>query len=341
MSEILSDIGEFGLIRRIHNLLQEIGSCTPGVTLGIGDDAASIRPRPGYELLVTCDCLVEGWHYLPLHTTPYNTGRRAMAVNISDIGAMGGQILYALVSLGLKSEMPVADVEEMYRGFVKELNPFGASIVGGNFTKSGNVVFIDITLIGEVAKDNIMRRSAARAGDVILVTGYPGQAAAGLKLLHDSESQDLLDHSRIILAYNVPSHRAREGQAVARSGKARAMIDTSEGFLADLRHICQDSEVGALLMQEKFPISRELQNAAQQLGLDPYHLFLQESDDYELIITCSPDNVSDVCSAVKAVSKVPLSEVGKITESVEEIQLMSPDGTRHPIHPGGWDHFKL
>lgn len=341
MSEILADIGEFGLIQRIQELLQEIGVHTPGVTLEIGDDAASFKPRPGYELLITCDCLIEGRHYLPRHIAPMDVGRRAMAVNISDIGAMGGHPLCALVSLGLKSETLVVDVENMYRGFAEELNPFGASIIGGNFTKSENTVFIDITLIGEVRKKNIMLRSAAQAGDAILVTGYPGQAAAGLKLLQNAKANENLRAHPLVQAYNVPTHRAREGQAIARSSKANAMIDTSDGFLADLGHICQESNVGALLIQEKFPISDELKKAAVQLGMDPCQLFLQESDDYELIITCSPEYVSFVRSAVEAVSKTPITEVGKITAAVKEIQLNLPDGKKHQISPLGWDHFKL
>ena len=341
MSEILADIGEFGLIQRIHELLQEIGVHTPGVSLEIGDDAASLRPRPGYELLITCDCMIEGRHYLPRHITPMDLGRRAMAVNISDIGAMGGHPLCALISLGLKSETQVADVEDMYRGFTKELNPFGASIIGGNFTKSENTVFIDITLIGEIRKEDIMLRSAAKAGDAILVTGYPGQAAAGFKLLQNAQSNENLRAHPLVQAFNVPKHRALEGQAIARSSKANAMIDTSDGFLADLGHICQESNVGALLIQEKFPISNELKKAAVQLGMDPHQLFLQESDDYELIITCSPEYVSHVLSAVETVSKTHISEVGKITDTVKEIQLKLPDGTKHQISPLGWDHFKL
>ena len=106
-----------------------------------------------------------------------------MAVNISDIGAMGGCPLYALVSLGLKADMPVADVEDLYRGFVMELNPFGASIIGGNLTRTEDTIFIDITLIGEVEQGKLILRSTAKAGDAIMVTGYPGRAAAGLKLL--------------------------------------------------------------------------------------------------------------------------------------------------------------
>lgn len=340
MTETLADIGEFGLIERIHKLLEKIGVKTPGVTLDIGDDTASLSPRPGYEVLITCDCLIEGRHYLPHHITARDLGRRAMAVNISDIGAMGGKPLCALVSLGLKSKTLVTDVEDMYRGFAAELNPFGASVIGGNFTKSDNTNFIDITLIGEVQKKNIMLRSAARSGDAILVTGYPGQAAAGLKLLQNARSDENFQDHPLVKAYNTPIHRAPEGQAIARSQKAHAMIDTSDGFLADLGHICQASKVGALLIQDKFPVSGELKKAAIHLGIDPYQLFLMDSDDYELIITCPPENVSSVCSVIEEAGQTPIHEVGFITDTVHEIQLMCSDGTKHPINPQGWDHFK-
>src|SRR5512143_358310 len=138
MTEKVQDIGEFGLIGRIHDLLKKEGVRGERVTVGIGDDTASFLPRPGFELLVTCDCVVEGRHYLPRHISPFDLGRRAMALNISDIGAMGGTPLYALISLGLKGEIPVQDIENIYRGFLAELNPFQAAIIGGNLTRSGD-----------------------------------------------------------------------------------------------------------------------------------------------------------------------------------------------------------
>jgi len=339
MSETLSDIGEFGLICRIRQLLEKEKIQSPRVTLGIGDDAASFCPRPECELLVTCDCLVENRHFLPDHIDPLDLGRRAMTINISDIGAMGGKPLYALVSLGLKAETQVKDVEAMYRGFLIELKPFGASIIGGNITKMENTDFIDITLIGEVEQGRVMRRSTAQAGDVILVTGYPGQAAAGLQLLLLSDNTDDVKAHPLVHAYNVPKHRAWEGQAVARSGYARAMIDTSDGFLGDLSHICQESNVGAVLIQEKLPISEDLRQTASRLKLDPLELFLQESDDYGLIITCSPENLTQLRSAIAEVSDVPVTEVGKITDAAEGIILILPDGRKRRLKETGWNHF--
>ncbi|MFB3884800.1 MAG: thiamine-phosphate kinase [Thermodesulfobacteriota bacterium] len=339
MDEKVSDVGEFGLIRRISDLLNREGVRSERVTLGIGDDTAAFLPRPGYEILVTCDSMVEGRHYLPEHISPLDLGRRAMALNISDIGAMGGSPLYALISLGLKADASVRDIEEMYRGFLLELNPFGGSIIGGNITKSGSGMFIDITLIGEAEQGKVVRRSGASPGDVVLVTGYPGQAAAGLQvLLHEPDEPEMRKHP-LVRIYNNPSHRAQLGQAIARSGCATAMIDTSDGFLGDLGHICEESRVGAELFKEKLPISEPLREAASGLHRDPYDFFLGESDDYELLITCRPENTDRLRLAVSKSSPVLLTEVGRITDAAGEILLHLPDGAKHPVKPSGWDHF--
>jgi thiamine-monophosphate kinase len=340
MPKTLSDIGEFGLIDRLQSLIQEEGVETPGVTLGIGDDTAAIKPQVGYELLVTCDCLVEGRHYLPDIINPVDLGRRAMVVNISDIGAMGGLPLYSLVSLGLREDTLIADVESMYRGFLQELKTFKASIIGGNITKTEGANFIDITLVGEVEQGKLMLRSSAEVGDAILVTGYPGQAVAGLQLLKCSQSpQDVQNHP-LVQAYNTPKHRAREGHALAHFGYAKAMIDTSDGLLADLGHICLESGVGAEIFQKQLPLSKILIQEARQMELDPYDMVMCESDDYELILTCTVENLSRIRSLIASISEVPISEIGRITESKEKIQLILPDGSKRPVTPSGWDHFK-
>ena len=231
MNQTLAQIGEFGLIDRIHEIIEAEGVMLPETTLGIGDDCAAFQSRPGYDLLVTCDCMVENRHYLPGFISPYDVGRRAMTLNISDIGAMGGRPRYALVSLGLRASTPLKDVEAVYRGFLAELNPLDAVIIGGNVTSSKNGNFIDITLIGEVEMGKMVRRATARPGDVILVTGYPGQSAAGLAMLLEAEPGNNLTDSPLLRAYQQSTHRAREGAAIARSGLANAMIDISDGLL--------------------------------------------------------------------------------------------------------------
>ena len=338
MNETVADVGEFGLIDRLAALIQREGIRLSEKTLGIGDDCAVFRPKPGHEILVTCDCMVEGRHYLPQYTTSFDLGRRAMALNISDIGAMGGAPLYAVVSLGLRGDTAVTELESMYRGFLAETNPLRAAIVGGNITKS-EVTFIDITLIGEVAEGHTMRRSVANIGDVILVTGYPGQAAAGLQLLLSAEDARNLREDPLVQAYNRPKHRAREGQVIAQAGGASAMIDTSDGLLGDLGHICEGSKVGALLYRERLPVSADLRTVASQMGKDPYEFVLGESDDYELIITCPQDHVNQVRATIGTISDIPVAEVGSIVAAARGIQLIFPDGTGKHVSAAGWDHF--
>ena len=340
MPQTLNDIGEFGLIHCIDDLIKSEGLRVPGVTVGLGDDCAAIQPHQGKNLLVTCDSVVEGRHYLPQHINPRDLGRRCMVLNISDIGAMGGTPLYALISLGLRSGMLVEEVKDLYRGFIQELNPFEACIVGGNITKSEPHSFIDIMLMGEVEHGLMVRRNTAREGDAILVTGYPGQAAAGLQLiLKGLLSEDGIAANALVKAYTRPQHRAREGQAIARTGLASAMIDTSDGFLGDLGHICEESNLGATLFLETLPLGPDLPLGAKRLEKDPYDLFLGESDDYELILTCAPEDVEELKSVVFSIGHLPITEVGRMTHPSEDVKLFFPDGSSKPVRPSGWDHF--
>ncbi len=339
MAETLRDIVEFALIARIDRLIKEQGASAERVTIGIGDDTASFLPRLGYEVLITCDAVVEGRHFLSGRISPFDLGRRAMTVNISDVGAMGGRPLYALISLGLKPEMPVRDVEEMYRGMLEELKPFGAVVVGGNITHCGDAMFMDITLVGEVKQGKAVRRSGAQPGDVILVTGYPGQSAAGLRfLLAQPGNPELLNHP-LVRVYNTPSHRAQLGAAIAQTGRATAMIDTSDGFLGDLGHICDESRVGAELFEERIPVSDYIREAARVLGRNTYDFFLGESDDYELVITCKDQDVSLLRTVAATCGAVPMTEVGRITTG-RGIMLVLTDGEKRSVKAVSWDHFR-
>ncbi len=337
MGETVRDVGEFGLIRRIRELIEREGIRAGGVSIDIGDDTASFVPRPGYELLITCDSMVEGRHFVAPSITPFDLGSRAMTVNISDIGAMGGVPLYALVSLGLGTEVPVAYVEEMYRGFLAELNPFSASIIGGNITGSG-AMFIDITLLGEVEAGKGARRAGAQQGDAILVSGYPGRSAAGLRLLLAAEGDPKVLEDPLVRTYNRPTHRASLGRALAQTGFVTAMIDTSDGFLGDLGHICEESRVGAELWKERLPLTEDLKEASRRLKHDPYDFFLGDSDDYELIITCRPEHIDMLRSAAAGCCTAPLTEVGRIRAG-QGITLLHPDGRSEPLRAVSWDHF--
>ena len=339
MDQLIGDIGEFDLIDRINHILLKEGITLPKGTLGIGDDCAAFRPQTGHEILLTCDCIVEGRHFLPDRISPFDLGRRAMTLNISDVGAMGGHPLYALISLGLKKETSVSHVLEMYRGFIAELNPFCAAIIGGNLTRSEGPIFIDITVIGQVESGKMVRRSTAKEGDAILVTGFPGQSAAGLRLLNQSPPEENLNEHPLVRAYNRPFHRALEGEAIARSGLATAMIDVSDGLLGDLGHICKESGVGALLYQQQLPVSQALQQTCSQMGCDPLDFVLSDSDDYELIITCLPQDAQTLCELISASRNVPAKQIGTITPDPNTMELVQKNGTRQPLNPLGWDHF--
>lgn len=339
MTETVSDIGEFGLIKRIQTLIEKQGVRSSRVVLGLGDDTASVLTCPGSELLVTCDCLVENRHYLPGRIHPFDLGRRAVSVNISDIGAMGGVPSFALISLGLKPELPVSFIEDIYKGFLEELNPFKIPIIGGNITKVQDNTFIDITILGEVETGKAVRRSTAQPGDLILVTGFPGRAAAGLHILTQTSFSDELMQHPLVKAYNAPGHRAREARAVALKQQATAMIDISDGFLGDLFHICEESHVGAVLCREKIPISRDLRDFCAKYNKDPYDMFFQDSDDYELILTCRPGHLNSIREVVSEISDVPVAEIGTISDNKDEVSVIEPDGSIIEIKPKGWDHF--
>lgn len=339
MSRTLAQVGEFGLIDRIHEIIRDEGVELPKNMLGIGDDCAAFQPRPGFDLLITCDCMVENRHYLPQFISAHDMGRRAMTLNISDVGAMGGLPRYALISLGLRSETLLEDVLAIYRGFLMELNPFQAFVIGGNVTKSAGANFIDITLIGEVEAGKMVRRSTAKPGDVILVTGYPGQSAAGLEILLQTEADKTLRGNPLVTAYQCPAHRAHEGHAIAGTGLANAMIDTSDGLLGDLGHICDESGVGAELYEKNLPVSRALRQFAEASGKGTLDYVLKESDDYELMITCDPEHVAGIRNTVSSINHVPVTQIGTITTNNGEIEIMESTGESRRLTFSGWDHF--
>ncbi|CAO0823496.1 Thiamine-monophosphate kinase [Desulfarculales bacterium] len=336
MPETLAGLGEFGLIARLEELLARRGLTAPGVVLGLGDDTAILKLQPGQEFLVTCDTLVAGRHYLPGVITPHELGRRAMAVNLSDIAAMGGWPLYALVSLGLDAQTLVSEVEEMYLGFLAELNPWRAVVVGGNITKTEGPVFIDVTMMGQAPAGRTLRRGGGRAGDAILLTGHPGQAAAGLRQLKQTPQEADPELRR---AYLTPTPRLPQGQAVGQSGLASAMIDISDGLLGDLNHICEQSGTGALMVAELLPVSPALRKVAAAWGLNPLELVLGNSDDYELIITCAPGHVQGLKMALAAAGSLMLSEIGRLTPPGQGLQLLNSQGGLRRLSPRGWDHF--
>ena len=335
----VSDTGEFELIQRIQKIIDNSPCRSGNLIRGIGDDTAVFSPEPGQEMLVTCDSMVEGYHYLKGHITPFEIGKRAMVMNLSDIGAMGGKPLYALVTLGLAPSESVECIEDIYRGFISELEPFGASIIGGNITKVKDGRVIDVTLMGSVKKELMVLRSGAMPGDSIMVTGRPGRSAAGYWLVLNGESPSERDKV-LVDAYIRPKHRAREGHAIACTGKITSMIDISDGLSGDLLHICEKSKVGAELMEDLFPSCDAMDSLSVLHGLDINDFILGASDDYELLFTCAPEErgeVSDILSGLEC----PVSHIGNIVPHTEGVSVVLKSGERKKLEKKGWDHFSL
>ena len=226
---LVREIGEFGLIERISAMLPEQAA---GVVKGIGDDVAVLDTSGPEYLLATSDIQVEGVHFTREAITPYQLGRRVVAINVSDIAAMGGEPRWALVSLAMPEGTEVGYVEELYRGMREQAAQAGASIVGGNLSRINSIMIVDFTLLGMVAPDLLILRSTARAGDAILITGSPGESRAGLELIRRPDIMlSPLYRQKLIERHLCPQPRLVEGQLLAHSGLVTSMIDVSDGVI--------------------------------------------------------------------------------------------------------------
>ena len=326
----VGELGEFALIDRIRRALGD----ARGVALGIGDDAAAVRPSPGKLLLATCDIQVEGRHFIKARIGPEQLGRRAAAVNLSDVAAMGGRPAYALVSLALPADTEVDWVERLYDGLRDGFAEHGAVVIGGNLSGSSAEIVIDVTLHGEVDEPAMLRRSGARPGDAVLVTGALGAARAGLLALDAGLAGE--SASVAARAHLLPTARVDEG--LAASGLATAAIDVSDGFAADLGHLCEASGTGARIFADRLPVSPAAHGVAADLGFDPLLAALHGGEDYELIVTCAAAHTDALIEAVRRTTGTPLIAVGEITEA-PGLRLVEPGGNERSLDSSGWDHF--
>lgn len=334
----IDQLGEFGLIDRIQRALPATG---PGVLVGIGDDVAVLEADANLVWLATCDVQVEGSHFLREKIAPQDLGRKALAVNLSDIAATGGKPRFALISLGLPEDLPVEFVDGLYQGLSAEAELFGVSLVGGNISRSRLGMFIDIFLLGEAPRENVLLRSGAQVGDKILVTGTLGDAAAGVALLLDDRLATNESYASIArLRRDTPTPRVREGQWLGAAHQATAMIDVSDGLAGDLGHICERSGVGVRLFADQLPVHEANRALAEATHGDEWYFALHGGEDYELLFT-SPDAQADKLSEQLAQETgTPVSLIGEIVPRSMGQQLVLPDGRSVRFEAHGWDHFK-
>jgi thiamine-monophosphate kinase len=326
----VGELGEAGLIEVIREEIARVQPEDAAIAVGIGDDAAVWRV--GTSLAVaTVDTLTQGVHFEFADTSWEQLGWKALAVNLSDVAAMGAAPRYALVALALPIDVKVERVRLLYQGLLDAAEMFHVSVVGGNVSRAA-VVSITVTLFGEADGEAVMRRDAARPGDAIAVTGQPGSAAAGLATLtEDGLPRDASgDHLRE--AFLRPYPRVREGQMLLKSG-VRCAVDTSDGLAADLSNICRASGVGARLRLDGLPLDDYVMRTFG--GERAIDLMLHGGEDYGLLFTGPPD----VVAAVRDKLLCPVSIIGEIT-AAPEIIVDDGKGGQRELEPFGWDHFK-
>jgi len=333
----ISDLGELPLIERLARI---VGRTRPDVVVGIGDDTAALDLGGKDLVLLTVDSQVEGAHFLRDRTPARSLGRRLLAVNLSDIAAMGGRPTHALVSLVLPSELEAEWLEEIYQGIGEEADRFGVAVVGGNVARSPSGIVLDLALVGQVARDRVLTRGGAQLGDAVLVTGSLGVAAAGLALIERPELRlPPAERETLTARHFVPIPRVREGSVIAASGLATAMVDLSDGLGSDIGHVCDRSEVGVRIYTEKLPIPPAVRRVAELTGQTPWELALFGGEDFELCFTAPASAAETIADRVVKETGTPVAMVGEILAAGSGRRLVLPSGQEVLLEPKGWRHF--
>lgn len=337
----MSEAGEFGLIRLLAQELgvdfppRRGGRRQPGLLVGLGDDAA-VSPRREGAAIWTTDTLVAGVHFLPERTAWQDVGWKALAVNLSDIAAMGGRPYLALVTLLLPADFAVEDVISFYRGLKEAADAFGVVVAGGDIVRApvfaATVALSGWALAAPMADPRVMTRGAARVGDIVAVSGTLGDSAAGLKLLKEGAPMRTKRARRLREAHERPQPRVALGLAAVGVG-VRCAIDVSDGLVQDLSHVAQASEVGIRVEANRLPMSDALREAfpSQALGLA-----LTGGEDYELVLIGS----RPVIEALLGATETPLTEIGEVVHYDQpRVAVVDEAGREIPLATGGWDHF--
>lgn len=330
-----SDLGEFGFINRIA---RRYPIQPPYILKGIGDDAAVISFSDDLVILLTADQLIEGFHFRIDETEGKKLGAKALAVNLSDIAAMGGYPIGYTVSLGIPSQRVALDfLDAFYEGITSFGKMMEVALIGGDTSESGERFFISLALLGKASKGKVIYRGGGKDGDLLYVTGWLGDAALGLKISEQGGSR--AGKENLLARHFSPLPRVKEGQALAERGIPNAMIDISDGLLADLNHIVEQSGVGAEVDLSGVPRSPEFQTWAQEYVSDPRALALGGGEDYELLFSVSPEKSIQVAQLSQELA-IPLTCIGRLAREIKGIWLKDEQGRSKKAEPRGYDHFK-
>jgi thiamine-monophosphate kinase len=336
----ISDLGEFGLIDRLTKNV-EIQNAT--TILPAGDDAA-ILDHFGKQVVVTKDLLIEGVHFDLMYTPLKHLGYKTVVVNVSDIYAMNGTPGQILIGLGVSNRISVEALDEFYEGVMAACEYYGVDLVGGDTTTSNKGFIISCTAIGEVSPDMFVKRSGAKKGDLLCVSGDLGGAFLGLTLLEREKRiymespkvQPDLEGEKYIIGRILKPEARKDIIAFFEEKEIRptSMIDISDGLSSEILHICTQSQVGCVLYEEKIPIAEESRNAAFKFKLDPTACALSGGEDYELLFTIPQDDFE------KIRENASISVVGYITDEDAGRHIITKGGNKHPITAQGWNAFK-
>jgi thiamine-monophosphate kinase len=297
-----------------------------GIATGIGDDCAVLQIPAGNQTLVTTDFNLEGVHFRRNWHPAESVGHRCLVRGLSDIAAMGGTPIAAFLSLALPQNLRQSWVDQFLKGLLKLADSFNVSLAGGDTAQSPNGILADIVIVGSIPKGKAIRRSGARPGDGIYVTGALGAAAATLKLLASGRKLRPADFPR----HFHPMPRIEVGRFLLEKGLASAMIDLSDGLSTDLAHICEESGAGAQIQAEAIPCA-EMGKPAHKVDL---HFALHGGDDYELLFTAPSSK-----RVPSKIAGVDITQIGHIIRGRKMI-LINSQGEAVKLRPQGWEHFQ-
>jgi len=332
----LKEIGEFEFIDRIRE------GCLvrpEGVLLAIGDDAAAFKLPDGEPVLVTTDLLVEGVHFLRNATSGFNLGYKALAVNLSDIAAMGGVANEAFVSIAVPPDCDLEFLEDLYKGMRDLAGRHGINLLGGDTTGSRTDLVINISVVGRAPAGRMLTRDAALPGDRIFATGHLGESRAGLHLILNHILPDTEDDSALVSAHILPHPSLSEGRFLAGQVGVHAAIDVSDGLLSDLGHILTASNVGARINREAVPVSPRLMRFCSRFGFNTVDYALAGGEDYVLIVTVAAKQVEALNRAYEGRFGKTLFDLGEITDT-GKLEVVDSTGRIKSPAIEGWHHFR-
>ncbi len=323
----LAELGEFGFIDRIRGRVRD----GTDVVLGIGDDCAALRLPAGELLLTSTDLLIEEIHFRRAWTSLFDLGAKSAAVNLSDIAAMGGTPRFLYLGLGIPADLPLAELEALVDGFTQEAEDAGATLAGGDTCRSPGPLLIAVTVEGSVPPGELLRRGGARPGDGIYLSGTLGDSALALRQLQ----QGLPPEPFLLQRHRRPTARIGLGRALAAAGLATAMIDLSDGLLADLGHLLTASGVGAEISAATLPLSAPFR-AAFAAAPELLELALAGGEDYELLFTVPPSREGELQTGTWPAT---VTRIGSVTPPECGLTVKGPDGAVLPMAHRGFNHF--